>query len=187
MHAHILRSCRVLSVETGSKGARQFIATTYQEFWMRYRRLESGRHYYEIVREGWPCHLYFGESARRTSRRISSTHPSRRASASTQPQCRGTFPLRMLTVLLLAIADLEFNPEVNAGRDGDALVDTLLSDVAVGLQQRFHLTFEESDVLELDSSTPQKFSRWTARPVTMSYCDALVAAAAGTSNTRDAE
>ena len=56
-----LCSCRVLSVETGNKGARQFIATTYQEFWARYRRLESGRHYYEIVREGWPCHLYFGE------------------------------------------------------------------------------------------------------------------------------
>jgi hypothetical protein len=88
----------------------------------------------------------------------------------------------MLTVLPPALADLEFNPEVNAGRDGNALVDALLSDVAVGLQQRFALKFQDADVLELDSSTPQKFSRSTPCKVATPYCDALVAAAAGISN-----
>lgn len=76
-HCTCTLTFRVLSVETGSKGARQFIATTYQEFWPRYRRLEAGRHYYEIVREGWPCHLYFGKCGRRTNRRISCTHATR--------------------------------------------------------------------------------------------------------------
>lgn len=78
----------------------------------------------------------------------------------------------MLTVLPPALTDLEFNPEVNAGRDGDAMVDALLADVAAGLQQRFDLTLEDADVLELDSSTPQKFSRSTAHEAAMSrMCD----------------
>ena len=78
----------------------------------------------------------------------------------------------MLTILPPALTDLEFNPEVNSGRDGDALVDALLADVAAGLQQRFDLTLEDADVLELDSSTPQKFSRSTAHEAAMSrMCD----------------
>lgn len=51
---------RIFSFEKGMKGAREFIATTYDEFWGRYRRMDGGWHFYEIVREGWPCHLYFG-------------------------------------------------------------------------------------------------------------------------------
>lgn len=56
-------------------------------------------------------------------------------------------------------ADLEFCPEVNAGLDGDALVDSLLADVAASVRRHFDIGFEDADVLELDSSTPQKFSR----------------------------
>lgn len=54
---------RILSVELGVKGARHFVATTYDEFWARYRSLDSAaRHHYEIIREGQPCNLYFGAS-----------------------------------------------------------------------------------------------------------------------------
>jgi hypothetical protein len=74
--------------------------------------------------------------------------------------CRG--PLSLLTGTRRKHADLEFNPEVNVGLCGDVLVDTLLADVSAGLRQRFNLSVEAADVLELDSSTPQKFSRWTA-------------------------
>ena len=93
-----------------------------------------------------------------------------------------TGPPHMLTVPPPAHADLEFKPEVNAGRDGDALVDALLADAAAGLQQRFDLTLQDADVLELDSSTPQKFSRLTACLAAVSHCDAMVAIAAGTLN-----
>jgi hypothetical protein len=42
-------------------GGRKFIATTYAEFWRRYSALPPAlRHHYEIVRQGSPCHLYFG-------------------------------------------------------------------------------------------------------------------------------
>ena len=54
--------CRVFSVEKSSSGARSFIVTTPQHFWRRYvDMLPQHRHYYEIIREGQPCHLYFGE------------------------------------------------------------------------------------------------------------------------------
>ena len=52
--------CRIFSVEALG-GGRKFIATAYAEFWRRYSAMPPAlRHHYEIVREGSPCHLYFG-------------------------------------------------------------------------------------------------------------------------------
>jgi hypothetical protein len=42
-------------------GARTFIAATPAEFWRRACDVPpQHRHFYEIIRQGWPCHLYFG-------------------------------------------------------------------------------------------------------------------------------
>lgn len=60
---------------------------------------------------------------------------------------------------MMCDADLEFNPDVNAGLDGDALVDRLLAVVAAAVHKRFDIKWSAAEVLELDSSTPQKFSR----------------------------
>ncbi|EFN56160.1 hypothetical protein CHLNCDRAFT_51806 [Chlorella variabilis] len=50
----------VFSVEYGQDGKRRFIATSRAEFWRRYLdMLPQHRHYYEIIRQGAPCHLYF--------------------------------------------------------------------------------------------------------------------------------
>jgi len=57
------------------------------------------------------------------------------------------------------LADLEFCSDVNAGADGDALVDSLLADVAGALARHFEISLPPECVLELDSSTPAKFSR----------------------------
>ncbi|CAM6107019.1 unnamed protein product [Calypogeia fissa] len=41
-------------------GQRRFLATTYEEFWYRYKRMIADyRHHYEIIQDGKPCHLYF--------------------------------------------------------------------------------------------------------------------------------
>ncbi|BBN17832.1 DNA-directed primase/polymerase protein [Marchantia polymorpha subsp. ruderalis] len=41
-------------------GQRRFLATSYFEFWQRYRSmLPEHRHHYEIIQEGKPCHMYF--------------------------------------------------------------------------------------------------------------------------------
>lgn len=54
----------VFSVERGERGWRRFVATPRAEFWRRYREmLPAHRHWYEIIREGTPCHLYFGALA----------------------------------------------------------------------------------------------------------------------------
>lgn len=53
-------NCRIFSFERGVKGTRQFMATTYDEFWARYRAVDLRRHHYEIIRELRPCNLYFG-------------------------------------------------------------------------------------------------------------------------------
>jgi len=39
-------------------GARTFIAATPAEFWRRACDVPpQHRHFYEIIRQGWPCHL----------------------------------------------------------------------------------------------------------------------------------
>ncbi|KAI9084175.1 hypothetical protein K1719_033846 [Acacia pycnantha] len=41
-------------------GQRRFLASTYTEFWRRYKNMDSKlRHHYEVIKEGLPCHLYF--------------------------------------------------------------------------------------------------------------------------------
>jgi hypothetical protein len=41
-------------------GSRSFLVTTDERLWREYRSLPArGRHHYEIIREGRPCHLYF--------------------------------------------------------------------------------------------------------------------------------
>jgi len=53
---------RTFSVELSSSGKRKFLVTSYTELWRRYSAMvPHHRHYYEIIREGSPCHLYLGE------------------------------------------------------------------------------------------------------------------------------
>lgn len=49
--------------------------------------------------------------------------------------------------------DLEFNTLANAGVNGEAMVDTLLSITSSALLDVFSLQYESSWTLELDSST----------------------------------
>ncbi|KAI9193376.1 uncharacterized protein BJ171DRAFT_268853 [Polychytrium aggregatum] len=50
----------VFSFETdiSNPGKRKFLATTYPHFWEHYLTLDQ-RHYYEVIKEGMPCKLYF--------------------------------------------------------------------------------------------------------------------------------
>eukprot|EP00873_Tetraselmis_striata_P020119 jgi/Tetstr1/440383/TSEL_028717.t1 len=51
---------RFFSVETGENGRRAFIVATYHSFWEKYRGIDPyKRHHYELIRQGWPCHIYF--------------------------------------------------------------------------------------------------------------------------------
>ena len=52
---------RCFSQEHGPAGRRSFIIADYASFWQHYAAMPAPeRHYYEIIREGCPCHLYFG-------------------------------------------------------------------------------------------------------------------------------
>ena len=51
---------RVFSAEAGPAARRRFVATSVAELWRRYAATPPPlRHWYEIIREGAPCHLYF--------------------------------------------------------------------------------------------------------------------------------
>ncbi|CAL8469241.1 g8782 [Coccomyxa elongata] len=94
---------------------RRFVAASYDAFWARFAKLPpGGRHFYEVVREGRPCHMYF---------------------------------------------DLEYIPACNPLVDGEIMVTILLNLVRMGLRELWGLQLEDEWVWELDSSSPDKWSR----------------------------
>ncbi|KAA3459886.1 DNA-directed primase/polymerase protein-like [Gossypium australe] len=104
-----------LSYQDHYSGQRRYLASTHEEFWKRYKIMESKlRHHYEVIQEGFPCHLYF---------------------------------------------DLEFNKSDNLGRDGDEMVDLLISVILEALLEKYSINGNQDWVVELDSSTEEKFSR----------------------------
>eukprot|EP00879_Flechtneria_rotunda_P021736 GHRR01022920.1.p1 GENE.GHRR01022920.1~~GHRR01022920.1.p1 ORF type:complete len:353 (+),score=120.69 GHRR01022920.1:228-1286(+) len=51
---------RTFAQELSTKGQREFIVTSAELFWQRYKELPAtSRHHYEIIRQGAPCNLYF--------------------------------------------------------------------------------------------------------------------------------
>ncbi|CAA0812942.1 DNA primases [Striga hermonthica] len=106
---------RIFSYQDHMNGQRRFLVSTYKEFWRRYKDMKSKfRHHYEVIQEGFPCHLYF---------------------------------------------DLEFNKRENIGRDGDEMVDLLINVIFDLLLEKYSIQGTADFVVELDSSTEEKFSR----------------------------
>lgn len=97
---------------------RSFVAASLPSLWGQFRTVPPhSRHWYEVIRDGRPCHMYL---------------------------------------------DLEYVPAFNPTLDGHDLVKQLIDALLEGLANRFpqycgHLRRE--CVWELDSSTPEKFSR----------------------------
>ncbi|PRQ45963.1 hypothetical protein RchiOBHm_Chr3g0497461 [Rosa chinensis] len=105
----------VFSYQDHFSGQRRFLVSSYDEFWRRYKIMESKfRHHYEVIQEDLPCHLYF---------------------------------------------DLEFNKKDNGNRNGDEMVDLLISVVFEALLEKYSIQGNMEWILELDSSTEVKFSR----------------------------
>lgn len=110
-----LERTRVWSMETSGDGKRRFLVSTVTNFYRRYSdMLPHHRHYYEIIREGQPCHIYF---------------------------------------------DLEFSRALNPDKDGPAAIQSLLEALGCLFQEELGMSLDVADVVELDSSTPSKFSR----------------------------
>lgn len=108
-------NARIFSYQDHVNGQRRFLASTYKEFWKRYKHMNPKfRHHYEVIQEGLPCHLYF---------------------------------------------DLEFSKKENAGKNGDEMVDLLLSVIFDALHEKYSVEAGHDCVVELDSSTNEKFSR----------------------------
>ncbi|KAK2366883.1 DNA primase [Trifolium repens] len=55
--------------------------------------------------------------------------------------------------------DLEFNRRVNVGKNGDEMVDLLISIVLEALHEKYEIYGDHDWIVELDSSTEDKFSR----------------------------
>ncbi|KAL6138186.1 hypothetical protein ACLB2K_004732 [Fragaria x ananassa] len=85
----------VFSYQDHFSGQRRFLVSSYDEFWRRYKIMDSKfRHHYEVIQEGLPCHLYF---------------------------------------------DLEFNKKDNTDRNGDEMVDLLISVVFEALLEKYSI------------------------------------------------
>jgi hypothetical protein len=51
--------CFAAELDEKHPGKRQFFAAGYQQFWFAYKEMSpTSRHFYEVIRENAPCHLY---------------------------------------------------------------------------------------------------------------------------------
>ncbi len=103
------------------------------------------RHYYEIIRAGAPCHLYFGAQLCCRSSVLGPTFAAAAAAAAiTYYQVIRALPVSIYCCvgLLQNSADLEFSREDNPGVDGAAAVDALLSLLRDALRERFGLDMQ---------------------------------------------
>jgi hypothetical protein len=109
-------SLRVFSFEkpsTLSKGSRKYVVSSMRNFAKVYLERQVDRHHYELIREGWPCSLYF---------------------------------------------DMEFEPQYNAGLDGNRALSILLDRLIVDLKKTFDLDISRGSIIDLESSSASKFS-----------------------------
>lgn len=60
---------------------------------------------------------------------------------------------------LCCFQDLEFSRALNPDKDGPAAIQSLLEALSCLLQEELGMSLDIADVVELDSSTPSKFSR----------------------------
>lgn len=106
---------KVFSFESALTGKRKFLVTDVKEFITRYVAIAYGkRHVYEIIRDAFPCRLYF---------------------------------------------DIEFCVPTNPTIDGDVLCRQWICIVSWKLFEVYGLLVGPEHVVELDSSTTDKFSR----------------------------
>jgi len=110
---------RMFAMETPLKGKRRYISAHLGRFMDHYWRDcdVHNRHYYELIKEGSPCRLYF---------------------------------------------DLEFNKRSNPHLTPtvtDVLLTELFDELRHEFQNMYNISIERSCMVDLDSSTPKKFSR----------------------------
>ena len=119
-------AARSRAEEHGPSGRRRFVVCSYSELWRRYAALPTGaRHVYEIIRQGHPCHLYFGAWACVRAWRMQS------ARALLHAPCPCWHP------------DLEFQTADNPALDGEAAVDALLALLRELLLERHGLELQD--------------------------------------------
>jgi hypothetical protein len=116
----MVKPCRVFAEETSADGRRKFIITTPSKMWAVYQQLkDSERHYYEIIREGRPCHLYFGGCV------LHCYLNERTCIFSLLASCQ-TVCLHPLEPFIILLSDLEYDPRLNPGLDGNSMVEALI-------------------------------------------------------------
>ena len=128
---------KILANENGPGGRRCFLVAHTSALWTKLCALPPiRRHFYEIIRDGAPCHLYFDLEFHRP------LTPQQLQNNSSESSCADVGSRR-----------------ANGSVDGERLTAILLHRTAVALQNSFGIRIQSSDVLQLESSTPDKFSR----------------------------
>ncbi|PRW44998.1 DNA-directed primase polymerase isoform X1 isoform B [Chlorella sorokiniana] len=161
----------VFSVEYGLEGKRRFIVASRAHFWQRYSGMVQ-RHYYEIIRAGAPCHLYFDlEFGREDNPGVDGAAAVYALLSLLRDALRDRFSLDMQAsvdysevtgAMLCLLRDTlchRFSLDMQASVDYSEVTGAMLCLLCDTLCHRFSLDMQDDWVLELDSSTPTKFSR----------------------------
>ena len=131
-----------------AKPRRHFLATTLRRFWRHYSVMPCAqRHYYELIREQQPCHMYY-DLEFETELNPGKGEVARPLSELARPPRSIDSPL-----------PLPFRSTPQASM-GDALIDRVIDLTREEVRQRFGIeSIDSQSIVELDSSTERKFSR----------------------------
>lgn len=128
---------RVFAKELSSTGNRSYIVSSYGRFVDYYWRkcLPTNRHYYELIRDQTPCRLYFDLEFQK------SANPELANDPKLMEQLMTEFINELLEELELSFGS--YFEELAHKKSGNSLC----------------FSFSRRDIVDLDSSTPKKFSR----------------------------
>jgi hypothetical protein len=135
---------RLFSKELSSTGKRAYVASSYGRFVDYYWRkcLPANRHYYELIRDETPCRLYFDLEFHKGANREIADNIS-------------------LTEDLMTEFISELSDEIQS-KFGSFLWNLQQQDKTGGIVNPYlkkKIYFSRKNIVDLDSSTPKKFSR----------------------------
>lgn len=109
---------RVFARELDKKGTRRFFVTTYEECWRRLMRTNHNcRHFYEVVREGSPCYLYFDIEYSKTLNPSTDGQHAMRAFLDFLPRgLRKLYPAHDILIRPVDVIDLDSSTDVKFSR-----------------------------------------------------------------------
>jgi hypothetical protein len=153
-------------------GKRKFVTCGLEEFWKTYERLpSSSRHYYEVIRESTPCNLYFDLEYSRTQNQhlvelaLLQQYDLSQLQDDEDEDENEKLNNKEASSFLGSTCYVEgLNEEILRNQIEEEMLETFIRFLCHQLFVHFNVHVDRTHIIDLDSSSPEKFSRHLVCP-----------------------